>query len=110
MSLFAGLDPRLRPYAQAFFDLLREHGANPIVTSTRRSSATQARLYRRYLAGLHPFPVAPPGRSLHEHGLAWDMKLAPGWAEVAGPYWEQMGGTWGGRFRDPIHFDARVLR
>lgn len=41
------------------------------VTSGYRSPAQQAALYARRFA--NPFPVAPPGSSLHERGLAVDV-------------------------------------
>lgn len=79
------------------------------ITSTRRSSALQARLYRRYLAGLHPYPVAPPGKSKHEQGLAWDMVASSAELARLGRIWESWGGKWGGRFHDPIHFEVSPM-
>lgn len=108
MSVLAGLDPRLRPLAEAAVSALRAAGYNPQVTSGRRSITSQTRLYRLYLAGRHPYPVARPGTSLHELGLAWDMVTAH--PEVVGPWLEGAGLTWGGRFKDPVHYDARILR
>jgi len=96
----------LQPYA---YDLVRAAGAaglQPRVTSTRRSTQEQTRLYRRYLAGLNPFPVAPPGTSAHEFGFAFDMVVSPmdALADV-GAYWKEQGGVWGGEFNDPVHFE-----
>lgn len=72
----------------------------------RRSRAQQSLLYRRYLSGRATFPAAPPGRSKHEYGLAWDMVTEPYSAlYTLGAWWRQLGGTWGGE-RDPIHFEA----
>jgi len=96
----------LQPFAA---DLVRAAGAaglQPRVTSTRRSSAEQTRLYRRSLQGLQQYPVAPPGTSAHEFGYAFDMVVSPMDAlPDVGRYWEAQGGVWGGHFRDPIHFE-----
>lgn len=104
------LHPAFRPYAKQLIDLLAEAGLNPRVTSTRRSLGTQARLYQAFLDGRSPYPAAPPGHSTHQAGLAFDvvvddMSLMP---EI-GRIWESIGPgfTWGGRFKDPVHFDYR---
>lgn len=100
------LIPELQPFAS---DLVRAAGAaglQPRVTSTRRSTQEQTRLYRRYQQGLNPYPVAPPGTSAHEFGYAFDMVVSPMDAITdVGAYWEQQGGVWGGEFSDPIHFE-----
>jgi D-alanyl-D-alanine carboxypeptidase len=107
----SSLIPELQPFAR---DLLRVAGAaglQPRITSTRRSSAEQTRLYRRFLAGQNPYPVAPPGTSAHEFGYAFDMMIqaAPGQMESdladLGQVWTSWGGVWGGAFKDPIHFE-----
>lgn len=102
------LVPALRPYARALVDLAGRAGLQPRVTSTRRSHAEQARLYRRYLAGQQQYPVAPPGSSAHEFGMAFDMiTSAMNLADLAdlGKVWVSWGGVWGGDFDDPIHFE-----
>lgn len=102
------LVPALRPYARALVDLAGRAGLQPRVTSTRRSHAEQARLYRRYLAGQQEYPVAPPGQSAHELGMAFDMVTASmNLSDLAdlGKIWESWGGVWGGNFDDPIHFE-----
>lgn len=48
------------------------HGGGYHVGSGYRSYARQAQLYADYLAGRHPAPVAPPGTSMHNFGLASD--------------------------------------
>jgi len=74
-------------------------------TSTRRSRAEQTRLYRAYVSGRHPFPVAPPGASAHEYGEAFDYLVSPSDAqEDVGYTWQQWGGVWGGR-SDVVHFE-----
>ena len=110
MSLgLSGLLPELQPWAEYLVRALRESGYRVQVTSVYRSPAAQARLYRRFLAGESMFPAAPPGRSTHEWRIAFDLKIDPssGYA-IAGRIWESWGGRWGGRFSDPIHFDARA--
>lgn len=104
MSVSGSLDPSLAPIATYFVQVLADAGLNPRITSIRRSYASQARLYRRYLAGLSQYPAAPPGTSKHERGLAWDMVTNDD--DLAGRTWESWGGRWGGRFRDPIHYEA----
>lgn len=104
MSQFAGLQPQLRPYASALFAVGRQYGLNPVVTSTRRSSATQRRLFRRWQAGLSPYPAAVPGTSLHELGWAFDMwSGTPGGMEWLNKVWEYWGGVSGGK-TDPVHY------
>lgn len=101
-----GLRAYFRPWARDLVDVASTAGLNPRVTSTLRSHTYQARLYRDYLAGRNPYPVAPPGSSAHELGLAFDMVTAPmsALAEL-GAVWEEWGGVWGGRFGDEVHFE-----
>lgn len=106
-SRFKGLHPALVPYAAALFTAMLASDRTTKVTSVRRSRAEQSRLYRRYLAGQSRFPAAPPGRSKHELGLAFDIIASDSILKQAGAIWESWGGTWGGRFHDPIHFEVR---
>jgi D-alanyl-D-alanine carboxypeptidase len=105
------LIPELQPFAHELLRVAGAAGLQPRITSTRRSTAEQARLYRRFLAGQNPYPVAPPGTSAHEYGYAFDMMIqsAPGEMENdladLGKVWESWGGIWGGAFKDPIHFE-----
>lgn len=100
--------------AFAFVDWLRRQGLVVTVTSVVRSQAKQRRLYQAYLAGKsHGLPALPPGRSLHEHGLAWDMVVSPPeYQETVGAIWKALGGQWGGDAPigyDPVHFQAKQL-
>lgn len=113
MSQFAGLLPELIPYAQHLYEVAAYNGLNPIVTSVRRSYATQRRLYdlrQRTLSGtLRPgerpqlYPVALPGTSDHEVGLAFDMVCDN--PAGAGAYWKSLGGQWNPG--DKVHFYVR---
>jgi len=105
MSWANGVDPRLRPWFEALVREAQRLDPNARVTSARRSSSEQAKLYRRYLAGQSRFPVAPPGRSYHEYGRAIDMVAEPAVLRRLGAAWEAIGGVWG-KERDPIHFQA----
>lgn len=107
MASLRSLDRRVVRIAQAFVRFLVANGIRVTVTSTRRDPAEQARLYARYKAGLSRYPAAPPGKSTHGAGMAFDLKLDPPMYEAAGRAWEAAGFTWGGRFKDPIHFDFR---
>lgn len=105
--MFNGLRAELRPAARALYDEARRRGWAPRVTSVYRSRALQARLYRRWRAGRLPFPAAPPGTSLHEYGLAFDLVVR--WLDdqtVLGRLWK----SWGGRWypSDAVHFEAAV--
>ena len=112
------LDRRFAPYAQAFIAALARAGYRVEVTSTRRDSNEQRRLWDCYRKtgcsncrrGPGCYPAAPPGQSVHALGAAFDLKLTPPDYARAGRYWESLGLTWGGRFSDPIHFDFRPRR
>jgi len=101
------LHPRVYPLARAFVDALEHAGVHVTVTSTVRGPDVQAELYANFVAGRSKFPAAPPGRSTHALGIAFDVHLDPPVYDQAGAVWESLGFTWGGRFGDPIHFDFR---
>lgn len=111
------LDARVQPFVRDFLAHLAKQGIRSHITSARRSPTKQAQLYRAAKAGKSRFPAAPPGKSTHATGLAFDVVfngLSPPadppypWPyDAVGRLWESMGLTWGGRFRDPIHFDFR---
>lgn len=102
------MDPFVRDAAKWFVQYLQRQGLTVTVTSARRSSSEQARLYRLYLAGKSRWPAARPGTSLHERGLAFDAVVRPEqYQSYAGEVWEAIGGRWGGRFNDDVHFEVR---
>jgi len=115
MSAVDSLDPSGREAARWFVKALSQAGYRPTVTSTRRSRRTQQKLYNDWVSGRSRFPAAKPGTSRHELGRAFDIFFAPykglSTAELTrvlepvGKAWESIGGRWGGRFKDPIHFE-----
>lgn len=100
MRAFGGLQPWLRPYAEA----LTGYFPDLQITSVRRSRTQQIALWNN--RANNPYPVAPPGTSKHELGLAWDMVGPKEVLQQAGRVWESWGGRWGGRFGDEIHFEV----
>ncbi len=105
------LDRRLYPYAKWLYDLGKYYDGRLVVTSAYRSYAHQDRLYRRWRTGLSQIPAAPPGRSMHQRGLAFDFSrlgqdpLKDEFLVELGKVWTSLGGTWGGT-RDPVHFSV----
>jgi len=77
------------------------------VTSAYRSTKKQAELYRRYQAGLQPYPVAPPGTSMHEKGLALDVVSTDTNKLVS--LLTSAGLSWAGQ-ADPVHFQLSGLK
>jgi hypothetical protein len=98
------LVPELQPFARDLVDAAGRAGLQPRITSTIRSHSEQRRLYNRFLAGQAGYPVAPPGQSAHEYGLAFDMVVSPmeALADV-GYTWQTWGGGWNGS--DAVHFE-----
>lgn len=79
----------------------RSLGFSARVTSGYRSRAAQTRLYNRYLQGLQPYPVAVPGTSDHEKGLALDV-VSTDTAKLVSLL-TSVGLLWAGE-ADPVHF------
>lgn len=101
-----GLHPSLRPSARWLVSVAPYAGARSVrITSVLRSRAEQQQLYSNWLAGRSSFPAAPPGRSKHEFGFAWDMVTEPFSAlDTLGAWWREIGGEWSPT--DRIHFAA----
>lgn len=99
MSWSSGLQPWLRPWAEYLVSLA---GGRVKITSTYRSYSEQLRLWNN--RHNNPYPVAPPGRSMHQLGRAWDMVGPEPLLEQLGAVWRSWGGTWSER--DRIHFAA----
>lgn len=95
------LHPALRTIARNLPSVARSMGFSARVTSGYRSTKKQAQLYQRYLQGLQPYPVAPPGTSDHERGLALDVVSTSPDDLVA--LLRSVGLYWAGP-SDPVHF------
>lgn len=103
------LDGRLVPYARNLVSAALRLSRRAVVTSTLRTRAEQTRLFKA--ASRSKYPAARPGTSLHERGLAFDIGgLTVSQLRRLGRLWESWGGRWGGRFRDPIHFEAGIRK
>jgi len=104
----SSLQPWLRPYAEWLVSVAPSAGARSVrITSVTRSRARQRELYNRFLSGRAQFPAAPPGRSLHEYALAWDMVTDPfSVLTTLGGWWKTLGGSWSPT--DKIHFSIPV--
>jgi uncharacterized protein YcbK (DUF882 family) len=95
-----GLTPWLSPYADALLALASPQRVQ--VTSTYRSYSEQLQLWRNRSS--NPYPVAPPGRSWHQYGRAFDLSANPELLRQLGAVWRSWGGTW--NESDVIHFQA----
>jgi D-alanyl-D-alanine carboxypeptidase len=109
------LDPQFKVAAEAWFSWLKNADRRYVVTSGRRTRTEQEALYARFQrdksAGRPVYTTLPPGRSLHERGLAVDLvrfgvdaHTDPDLRRI-GLLWRKLGGTWGGD-ADPVHFGA----
>lgn len=111
MPTLAGLQDWMRRPAEMLVEIARYNDRGFVVTSVRRSTQEQARLYQEFLSGKSGgLPAAPPGRSYHEYGRAFDLArfavhpLSDPLLPLLGELWKSWGGTW--RASDPIHFQA----
>jgi hypothetical protein len=104
MGRIIDLVEELQGPANDLVDAAGRAGLLPRITSTVRSNSEQRRLYNRFLAGQAGYPVAPPGQSAHEYGLAFDMVVSPmeALADV-GATWQSWGGGWNPA--DAVHFE-----
>lgn len=84
-------------------------GISAKITSARRTCAEQVEIYAR--GRTEPGQVVSwvsGCKSWHVHGRAVDLYLGtydPAAYTMLGEHWEQMGGRWGGRFKDGVHFE-----
>lgn len=79
----------------------KSQGFQARVTSAYRSRAAQTKLYNRYIQGLQPYPVAVPGTSDHEKGLALDV-VSTNTSKLVSLL-TSAGLSWAGP-SDPVHF------
>ena len=98
-----GLDVRFVPAVEWILAVARAYCGGASVTSTRRSTAEQIRLYQRYRGA----QVCRPGTSAHELGQAVDLVVAQGSTSEAqawlGAVWNRyVTNTWSSN--DPVHF------
>lgn len=92
--------PFLQPQAkQALQKAIQDRGVKLIINSGYRTIAQQMLLYN--WRGSNSNPVALPGRSNHQSGLALDIQDRPGWE----PYLKRYG--WHPLAGDPPHIDYR---
>ena len=99
--------PAMVPYLQALWQYARSVGIALRLVSGYRSPQQQAALRMRWERG-DPSVVYPPAQhSYHESGLAVDLESSR--LSDLGRFWESLGGRWGGRFGDPVHFDLGRL-
>jgi len=107
------LHPQLVPAARWLYAVGKYYDPLLVVTSSFRSRSKQARLYEAYKRGESKIPAAPPGRSLHGYGLAFDLArigkdpFSDPLLNWLGQLWEQIGGRYGGAV-DPVHFQVRM--
>jgi len=113
MATLNDLHPQLVPWARWIYALGKSYDARLVVTSGKRSTAKQQRLYDKWRRGESRIPANRPGTSLHEYGLAFDLArigkdpLADPLLDWLGRVWEHYGGRHGGN-RDPVHFQLRM--
>jgi hypothetical protein len=112
MASLRTLQYALQPFAQELLRVARTADSTFRVTSSRRSYQDQARLYQAFLDGKSELPAAPPGKSLHEFGLAFDL-ARPGvqvWEDDLLPQLGALWNSWGGHWSktDPVHFEVRL--
>ena len=73
----------------------------PYIGSSYRDMAQQRSLYQQHLSGAHPGPVAAPGSSMHNYGLAIDVGSMP---QRLIDYILANGWYNGANFGDPGHY------
>ena len=104
------LDRRFRPMAEDLLRLARRYGPY-VITSACRTQVEQTRLYKLYLEGKNEFPVAPPGHSAHQKGLAIDIARRDVdpyrdlFLHVLGASWASADPSLRWSASDPIHFE-----
>jgi len=112
MADLRSLQPWLQPWAYWIFDWGKSWNPKLVVTSARRDWWKQFRLYQDWITGKSAIPAAPPGKSKHQLGEAFDLAsigIDPFEDEslpVLGYWWQYYGGLYGGT-KDPVHFGVR---
>lgn len=99
------MNPIVQARMMALKAAARRAGIPFTITSTDRSSTQQARLYQAWLArGKTGLPAAPPGRSTHEYGYAFDASYPDSRRREVVALAAQVGLVWFGP-ADKVHFD-----
>ena len=112
MADLRSLQPWLQPWAWWIFNYGKTFNPKLVVTSARRSYWKQMRLYDDWISGKSKIPAAPPGKSKHQKGEAFDLAsigVDPFEDEslpILGYWWSYYGGYYGGP-KDPVHFGVR---
>jgi LAS superfamily LD-carboxypeptidase LdcB len=94
------LSPRAADAFQSAFETAKKHGVELEINSSWRSYRDQTRLYKNLV---NVSPVAWPGTSMHELGLAVDIENYG----AALPYLSKAGWYWPNLPKDPWHFEYR---
>jgi peptidoglycan L-alanyl-D-glutamate endopeptidase CwlK len=107
----ATLTADTREAVVALLDYAASQGIPARVIDSARTCEEQMDMYAqgRTLPG-DKVTWAPGCRSWHTHGRAVDLYLGTWELEpylVLGPYWQSLGGRWGGDFGDYGHFEWR---
>jgi len=102
MSGLGGVHPEVVRRWNAFESFVRSHGYEITVTSGFRSIEKQRQLFEARRRGEHPFPVARPGCSEHNHGLAVDAVTSLPDRFIA-PVAKYFGLVWAGK-GDAVHY------
>ncbi len=107
--LLAGVNSELARRVRNMAAALSARGIEIRITSGKRSTERQAALYANRAS--NPYPVARPGTSKHELGLAVDLvptgARSSSISAAIGEAGEAQGLRWGGRFSKPdaVHFE-----
>ena len=100
------LHPEVSRRMNAIVADVRRRGIPIRVTSMYRSTSSQDRLYRAWIArGKTGLPAARPGLSTHEYGVAFDAVWPPQHDAAVAAIAKQHGMVWFG-LADRVHFDV----
>ncbi len=96
-----GLSPSVRTHAALTLEWAAYYRIPVVITSTFRSWNEQQVLYDKWLRGDSRWPAAPPGRSAHNWGLAFDSVVRP--EHEAAWEWLRRALGWHVPLNDEIH-------
>ncbi len=104
MASTQGLDPRAKKALEEALAELKKQGIPTHINSGLRSHADQERLYAN--RAKNPYPVAKPGTSNHEKGLAADLNIPEQFRAQANSILSGKGWAWKGK-KDRVHYDYK---